>query len=458
MTHPQQTLSDTAISPPATAFNPLIAIISLCLILSLAATITLWHKAKTESAQRISEILTHRSRYVSNDIQLVLNERAQSLNRIASRWIRHGGIHRDEWEADAERYLKDLVSLDTLAVLDENGKIKWRVSQQTTLFSAGYELAQGNAPERLELQRAQTAFNGSSENPGHLSFNERGIYWLQPLQVPGKATEYLFGYLNSASLFAHIAQEAREQGFIFSLRHQGNRVFANIPLATEQTTAVSTLSSITLGDETLQLEVGITPQALQNLHSTKPFFTLTAGLLIVCFTGFIFWLLLKNIQQEKLRAKDEARWYLAIDSSGQGVWDCNIKTGETFFSDGWKRMLGYQPHDIENHFTECENLLHPDDRAPCLAQLQDYLAGLSPDYHSEMRLRCKDGSYLWMVSRGMVIQRDSSGNPLRITGTLTDIDDQKRHDLQLEAEKSKLSQIIDSQSLATFTIDRKSVV
>ncbi len=114
------------------------------------------------------------------------------------------------------------------------------------------------------------------------------------------------------------------------------------------------------------------------------------------------------------------RYMAAIENSGLGLWDWNIATGEVYFSDTYKTMLGYQPDELPNSFDTWERLMHPNDLPLVRELLQAYLQGKLPVYEVEHRLRTKDGSWKWIIARGDISERDPSGNPTRMTGTHTD--------------------------------------
>jgi len=112
---------------------------------------------------------------------------------------------------------------------------------------------------------------------------------------------------------------------------------------------------------------------------------------------------------------------LALDGSGTGVWDRNVLTGEINYSLAWKAMLGYQEHEISNRIEDAYQRLHPDDLAYVEAAMQAHFETKTDSYAVEHRIRCKDGSYKWICSRGKVVNRDSDGRALRMVGTTTDI-------------------------------------
>lgn len=116
----------------------------------------------------------------------------------------------------------------------------------------------------------------------------------------------------------------------------------------------------------------------------------------------------------------EARWRFALEGADHGVWDWDARTQKVFYSSRWKRMLGYADDEIGNDFTEWESRVHPDDLPAIRAELDAHFKGDTPIYLSEHRLRCKDGHYTWVLTRGKVVEWGDDGSPLRVIGTHTD--------------------------------------
>jgi PAS domain S-box-containing protein len=130
----------------------------------------------------------------------------------------------------------------------------------------------------------------------------------------------------------------------------------------------------------------------------------------------------------------EARWHYALEGAGDGVWDWNPQTDKVFFSPRWKSILGYEDDEISNSLDEWSSRVHPDDLPMVMEEVNKHFRGDVPTYSSEHRLRCKDGSYKWILDRGMVMERSKDGKPLRVIGTHKDITDRKNMELALEAE------------------------
>jgi diguanylate cyclase (GGDEF)-like protein/PAS domain S-box-containing protein len=89
-------------------------------------------------------------------------------------------------------------------------------------------------------------------------------------------------------------------------------------------------------------------------------------------------------------------------------------------------MLGYEEHEIAGELGEWDKRVHPEDKAGAYADIEKHLRGETPYYQNEHRLLCKDGTYRWILDRGMIVSRDPDGKPTRMIGTHTDITEHKR--------------------------------
>jgi diguanylate cyclase (GGDEF)-like protein/PAS domain S-box-containing protein len=131
-------------------------------------------------------------------------------------------------------------------------------------------------------------------------------------------------------------------------------------------------------------------------------------------------------------ALSEERWKFALEGSGDGVWDRNLQTGEVVFSRRYKEIYGFSDDELEDHAEAWEERVHPDDLASVIAERNAYLKGDKSSYVNVRRMQCKDGSWKWILSRGMVVAHDTEGKPLRMIGTHNDVTAQHEHEQALQ--------------------------
>ncbi|KAI9132773.1 PAS domain S-box protein [Acaryochloris sp. CCMEE 5410] len=140
----------------------------------------------------------------------------------------------------------------------------------------------------------------------------------------------------------------------------------------------------------------------------------------------------------ELRASED-RWQLALQGTGDGLFDWDIVTNKAFMSPRLKQALGFDDHEVENSFEGWRRLVHPSDREDIAAALESHLQNNGSHYRAEYRMRCKDGSYKWILARGQT-QWSDEGKPLRMIGSHQDITLQK----QAEQELARLNRDLES--------------
>ena len=128
-------------------------------------------------------------------------------------------------------------------------------------------------------------------------------------------------------------------------------------------------------------------------------------------------------------AESEDRFAVAVAGSDDGIWVWNYMTGRAYASQRAREIVGMpdgpDEQSIESWFAQMEHQLHPDDQPRRKQALEDHLAGRSPAYAVELRVRNPDGGHRWIRAHGMCV-RDAEGKPQRIAGSVSDIDDRKR--------------------------------
>ncbi len=156
--------------------------------------------------------------------------------------------------------------------------------------------------------------------------------------------------------------------------------------------------------------------------------------------------------QEALRRSEE-RWQFALEGAGDGVWEYNFQTGEVFFSQQYKRMLGFEEGQFLNNFNEWESRVHPDDRTVLDETERLYKSGLMSHHQREFRMRNAAGQYIWILDRGMVVSRLENAQPLRIIGTHSDITERKSAEQALTFKEEKYRNIIANMNLGILEVD-----
>jgi len=130
--------------------------------------------------------------------------------------------------------------------------------------------------------------------------------------------------------------------------------------------------------------------------------------------------------QEGLRESEE-RYALAARGANDGLWDWNVQANTVYFSPRWKSMLGYEESEIGDNPNEWFDRIHDADRERVNEEVAAHQKGVVPQFESEHRVLHKDGTFRWMLCRGLAVH-NGSGKTLRMVGWQTDITEGKVSD------------------------------
>jgi diguanylate cyclase (GGDEF)-like protein/PAS domain S-box-containing protein len=122
--------------------------------------------------------------------------------------------------------------------------------------------------------------------------------------------------------------------------------------------------------------------------------------------------------------ESEERYALSARGANDGLWVWDLRDDDVYYSPRWKAMLGYDETEIGQSPEEWLSRVHPDDVVLLRTAIQRHLRGETPHLESEHRMRCRDGEYRWMLSRGLAV-RDAGGTPVRFAGSQTDVTERK---------------------------------
>lgn len=140
---------------------------------------------------------------------------------------------------------------------------------------------------------------------------------------------------------------------------------------------------------------------------------------------------LRNSEKKDLVKNDSTtplKNYVSYELN-DGVWDWDLITNIVNYSSHWKSTLGYEANEVKNNLDAWNELTHPDDRSYILGKVQDFLSGKNPIFEHEMRMRHKEGHYIYIITRIVQVTRDSENNPIRVIGTHVDITKQKKSEV-----------------------------
>lgn len=156
-------------------------------------------------------------------------------------------------------------------------------------------------------------------------------------------------------------------------------------------------------------------------------------------------------------AYDENIWKTAVECSGLGIWFWNLSNDELYFSDSYYRMLGYEPGEFDSRTEYWASITYPDDVKTVNSIIEHYFE--KRDFEQvlmmEYRVRCKDGSYRWILEKGKVSEYDDEGYPVKMIGTMIEIDEMKEFGHILRESNEKFRTLVENTDDIIMQFDRE---
>ncbi len=149
---------------------------------------------------------------------------------------------------------------------------------------------------------------------------------------------------------------------------------------------------------------------------------------------------LKDKERELLASEERIK--ICVDGGDLGLWDWNMLTGETVYNEKWAAILGYDTGDVRYTIETWENHIHPDDLERMKHKLAAFVEGHSAVFEAEQRIKTRDGTWRWVLSRGKITEYSESGVPLRSAGTHVDITDRKLAEQELARYREHLVDLV----------------
>jgi len=143
-----------------------------------------------------------------------------------------------------------------------------------------------------------------------------------------------------------------------------------------------------------------------------------------------------------------------LEIISDGIWFWHADSGYVYRSPGWYRMLGYNPHSLENNVFTWESVIHPEDYQRVMTHFEQYVLSESDKYDIEYRCMTRSHKPLWIRDTGLIVERTDDGSVLRMMGAHKDIDALKNLEELNTVEKQNLQNIIDSRTMELTRLNR----
>lgn len=175
------------------------------------------------------------------------------------------------------------------------------------------------------------------------------------------------------------------------------------------------------------------------------------------FCSFIRDISERKKNEEALKASEQL-WQFALEGAGDGVWEYDFETKEVFFSKQYKKMLGFEEDEFRNESSEWYSRIHPEDVNIIDQTDADYTGKKITNHQREYRIKHKNGEYVWILDRGMIINYTEDGKPKRMIGTHSDITERKLSEQAIKINEEKYRSIIANMKLGMIEVDNDEII
>lgn len=149
----------------------------------------------------------------------------------------------------------------------------------------------------------------------------------------------------------------------------------------------------------------------------------------------------------------EKKLVLAMEMGQMAWWEWDLPSGLVTFEDKKATMLGYTVNEFPKNVYKVTELIHPDDYEMAMKAMRDYLSGKVLMYDVTYRIRTKSGGYHWYYDRGGITEYDKDGKPLKLTGIVIDMTNQKGFEAEIRRQRDFLYKILENSPLAKTLVD-----
>jgi PAS domain S-box-containing protein len=210
---------------------------------------------------------------------------------------------------------------------------------------------------------------------------------------------------------------------------------------------------VSAGGRTLAMRVSTTPAYEAAVASPLPALLGLGGVLLSLVLAFCIWLLgssraraLAVAQRMTLDlAHEQQRLLSIVEGTNVGTWEWNVQTGETRLDERWAAITGHTLNELAPlGIKTWRALVHPTDLVGADALLKQHFAGRTPYFDREIRMRHKDGRWVWVLVRGRVCAWTDEREPGLMAGTLMDITERQTAQLALQNSEEHFRQLFET--------------
>lgn len=427
-------------------------LVSTLIFLVLSATfVFVFSKLQHNENQSISRQISAEGINELQVINLDLQKRVRSLQRLVNRWEVRKGIPKAEFESDVAAMVADDPGYQAVEWVDQSFHIRWIVPMAGNEAALGLDLAfEENRLNALKQARDNRAPTLSS--PIDLVQGGKGFLIYNPIFFDNQFDGFVLAVFRTDTWLNHLLSSldirASAANFVVQVYLDDALIYESEGWADNQQAEWERLETATLFEHEFSIHVRPIPSFLKESGTLIPEMVLMVGTFLSFLISIIVFLFRKTrsakhqallansaleleIEErhtaEKLLSEERQRLENIIEGTRAATWEWNIQTGETKFDEKWANIIGYTLNEISPVSIETwTKYAHPEDLKISSELLDKNFSGELDYYECEIRMRHRKGHWVWVLDRGKVSSWSDDGKPLQMFGTHQDITERKQ--------------------------------
>lgn len=156
---------------------------------------------------------------------------------------------------------------------------------------------------------------------------------------------------------------------------------------------------------------------------------------------------------ELVLQENKERLELVMTTTGVGVWDWYLLSGGITFNERWAAITGHTLEELKPFsLSTWTDMIHPEDMSLSTQAMERHFNGETAFYECELRLKHKEGRWVWVLDSGQVVEHDKNGSPSRMVGTLLDISRLKQAEVLQQQIEQRFMRLFQSSGDAMFLL------
>lgn len=420
----------------------------IAFVICFIATLFLAEKVDDSEEKKNLLKLDAHADLVSSQFNQELNHMLLSINRMSRRFFKGSEqISKRDWKVDAINYCKDISIIQAIEYVDPDYYVRWvqpiRGNEAALNLYLGFE-----EKRRKALIEAKNSLTPTVTPVIKLVQGNLGILHYNPLYVDSDFKGFLLAVYNAEELFKQVFKDFLEN-YHFEIYQNKELIFAT-DTKSRQNSALTIDKTFSFDEHILDFRMIPKPRFLKEIDSGVSKLVYIFGLILSVSVSILIHFLIKSKKSEAAHEKSEKNLRAILDEVNDGYWEWEMTpegelTSFVFISSALKHKLGYEDKDLPNTLSAYKELMSSEDYEAVTQKLRSHIDSIGAiPFSAEIGLKKKDGTLLYVLSKGVAVRDPMTNVYKRVVGTFSDISTLKNNEVALLESEARFSLAMDA--------------